>query len=110
MTEAQARCLAAIKRLTTPDGVSPTVREIADDMGLGVSNVHRLIVCLERDHKVSRTGGARGIHILAKDRRDPVALADKIVEAILHQQQLFANAQRKFTRYHMRRIIAETLA
>lgn len=56
ITKPQADCLAAIKRLTTPEGVSPSLGELRDVLGYrGRSAVHRVVQRLSERGLVTYT-------------------------------------------------------
>lgn len=66
ITPGQIDVLKAIVRLTRRrDGLRPTVREIADEIGVGPNDVYQKLVRLERDRWVERTAGVcRSVKVL----------------------------------------------
>jgi DNA-binding MarR family transcriptional regulator len=55
----QRELLRAIADLTARrDGLRPTVRELAQELGTGMNDVYQKLVRLERDGLVERTPGA----------------------------------------------------
>ena len=78
ITPAQERVLKAIETHIAREGMSPTIREIADRLELGVASVFKLVERLERNGYVGRSSGkSRSLTVLrsAKDKtKDPVGL------------------------------------
>jgi SOS-response transcriptional repressor LexA len=66
LTKAESKVLEAIKALTTPEGVSPSYKEIAELTGYkSVSNVSRLIMQLKRKNKIRNVDlMARSIQVI----------------------------------------------
>ena len=66
LTPTQAVCLSAIREYVAHNGVSPTLQELADALGLaGRSGVHRVLRGLvERGHVRIVPGKARGIELV----------------------------------------------
>lgn len=66
ITPEQIAVLQAIVRLTRRrDGLRPTVREIADEVGVVTNDVYQKLVRLERDGWVERTAGVcRSVRVL----------------------------------------------
>ena len=77
LTRRQAETLSAIKRLTSKDGVAPTLRELGKELGIAQSNVSHLLDRLEERGFIRRPRyRARAIEIL----RDGPAMSPEIKE------------------------------
>lgn len=63
MTRAQLAVINAIRDLTV-DGVSPSMREIGEEIGVGVSWVHRCVEALEAQGRLRREGDRRGLIVI----------------------------------------------
>lgn len=73
LTESQRRLLQAIEAHLTRTGTSPTMRELADELGYGVANVFKQIQRLERNGYISRVAGkSRSIKVLRHSSDDEV--------------------------------------
>jgi repressor LexA len=65
LTEPQKRVLIAIESLIADQGASPTLRELADNLGQGVASIFKLVQRLERNGYVGRTAGkSRSLTVL----------------------------------------------
>ena len=74
LTPPQERLLLAIEAYIEREATSPTLRELAETLGLGVASVYKLILRLERNGFVGRTvGKSRGITVL-RSASDPASL------------------------------------
>lgn len=78
ITPAQERVLKAIEAHIAREGMSPTIREVADRLEVAVGGVFKIIERLERNGYVGRASGkSRTLTVLrsAKDKtKDPVGL------------------------------------
>lgn len=77
MTPKQAECLAAIERLTTPEGVSPSYEQIAAELGLASKGaVHaRIEGLLAHGYLVRPAGRYRGLRVAHKPSPTPYSVA-----------------------------------
>ncbi len=65
LTEPQKRLLQALEAYAARHGMSPTLRELADDVGHGVANVFKQVQRLERNGFISRVAGkSRSLMVL----------------------------------------------
>ena len=65
LTAPQERALNAIESHIDREGMSPTLRELADQLGQGVASVYKLVQRLERNGYVSRMAGkSRSLTVL----------------------------------------------
>ena len=65
LTAAQKRLLEAIETFMAQNGMSPTMREMAEELEQGVANVFKLVQRLERNGYVSRVAGkARSLTVI----------------------------------------------
>lgn len=71
MTRAQAAVLNAIRVLTV-EGVSPSMREIGAEVGIGVSWVHRCVEALEAQGRVRREGDRRCLIVIGDFDRERI--------------------------------------
>jgi Mn-dependent DtxR family transcriptional regulator len=64
-TPAQEKTLEALKRLTNErGGIPPTVRELADDLGVTGPTVHQSLNLLAKQGIIRKLPGARGLQII----------------------------------------------
>ena len=67
LTASQERLLNVIESHIARESLSPTLRELADELGQGVSNVFKLVQRLERNGYVRRTAGkSRSITVVRR--------------------------------------------
>lgn len=65
LTEPQRRLLKAIEAYIVRHGMSPTLRELADELGQGAPSIYKLVQRLERNGYLRRTlGKARSMTVL----------------------------------------------
>ena len=65
LTEPQKRLLQALEAYAARHGMSPTMRELADEVGHGVANVFKQVQRLERNGFISRVAGkSRSLTVL----------------------------------------------
>ena len=65
LTEPQKRLLQALEAYAAQHGMSPTMRELADEVGHGVANVFKQVQRLERNGFISRVAGkSRSLMVL----------------------------------------------
>lgn len=70
LSPSQARLLEVIKRLTRDMGMSPTLQELADDLGIKPPSVYDGILRLEKKGLIRKLPGKkRGIRILNNKTR-----------------------------------------
>ena len=72
LTAPQERLLNAVEAYIARNGMSPTLREMAEELGQGVASVFKLVQRLERNGYVSRSAGkSRSLTVLrpAKEER-----------------------------------------
>ena len=79
MTPRQDYCLRVIRELTRGE-VTPSYRQIADRMGIGVGATHALVQHLIEAGRVVNVGGARCLRLVTAENR-PATLADRILQA-----------------------------
>ena len=73
LTEAQQRLLEAIEAYVARHGRSPSMREMADELGQGVANVFKLVQRLERNGYVSRVPGkSRSLVVIRSGHEEPI--------------------------------------
>lgn len=95
ITPAQERVLKAIETFIAREGMSPTMRELADRLEMGTGSVFKQIERLERNGYIERgTGKSRSLTVLrsAKDKeRDPVGLVSiPLLGTVAAGQPIFA--------------------
>jgi repressor LexA len=74
LTPPQERLLLAIETYIEREATSPTLRELAEVLQLGVASVYKLLLRLERNGFVGRTvGKSRGLTVL-RSAADPASL------------------------------------
>ena len=65
LTAPQQRLLIAIEAYVTREGLSPTLRELADELDQGVASIYKLVQRLERNGFLRRTPGkSRSLTVL----------------------------------------------
>jgi repressor LexA len=65
LTAPQQRVLDAIEAHINREGMSPTLRELADELGQGVASIYKLVQRLERNGYVGRSAGkSRSLTVL----------------------------------------------
>ena len=73
LTASQQRLLEAIEGHIAQAGMSPTLRELADQLGLGVASVFKSVQRLERNGYVRRMAGkSRSLTVLRSGREAPL--------------------------------------
>lgn len=73
VTPPQQRLLDAITAHLAREGMPPTLRELADELGQGVASVYKLVQRLERNGYVGRTAGkSRSLTILQGGGQAPL--------------------------------------
>ena len=73
LTAPQERLLNEIEAYIARNGMSPTVREMADQVGQGVASVFQLMQRLERNGYVSRTAGkSRSLTVIRSASEQPL--------------------------------------
>ncbi|MEU5836396.1 helix-turn-helix domain-containing protein [Streptomyces diacarni] len=60
LSDAQLRVLDCLRAWIATHGEAPTLREIAEQLGIGVPTVHHHLRRLTEEGLASRTGGWRG--------------------------------------------------
>lgn len=72
LTPPQQRLLGAIEAYISREGLSPTLRELADELGHGVANVYKLVQRLERNGYIGRSAGkSRSLTVLRSATESP---------------------------------------
>lgn len=72
MTPRQRQVMDAITYLSDR-GVSPSMREIAAHVGIGVSHVHRIVDSLESHGRLRREGDRRGLIVIGDFDEERIA-------------------------------------
>jgi repressor LexA len=73
LTAPQERLLNAIEAHIVRHGMSPTLREMADELGQGVASVFKLVQRLERNGYIGRSAGkSRSLTVLRSANETPV--------------------------------------
>ena len=73
LTAPQERLLNAIEAHIARHGMSPTLREMADELGQGVASVFKLVQRLERNGYIGRSAGkSRSLTVLRSANETPV--------------------------------------
>lgn len=73
LTEPQKKLLQAIEAYVVQNGMSPTMRELAEELGHGVASVFKQVQRLERNGYVSRVAGkSRSLTVLRSADEEPV--------------------------------------
>lgn len=93
LTEPQKRLLQALESYIARNGISPTMRELAAEVGHGVAGVFKQIQRLERNGYVSRTAGkSRSLKVVrsANDAAVPGLVAVPLVGTVVAGHPLFA--------------------
>lgn len=70
LTRKQHEVLEAARALERRRGYTPSVRELARELGLSAATVQEHLVALERKGHVRRTGNAFGLQLLAPEARE----------------------------------------
>lgn len=93
LTEPQKRLLQALERFIACHGISPTMRELAAEVGHGVAGVFKQIQRLERNGYVSRTAGkSRSLKVIRSANEEAVQglVAIPLVGTVVAGHPLFA--------------------
>lgn len=93
LTEPQKRLLQALERYIASHGISPTMRELAAEVGHGVAGVFKQIQRLERNGYVSRTAGkSRSLKVVRSANEEAVQglVAIPLVGTVVAGHPLFA--------------------
>lgn len=73
LTEPQKRLLGAIEAYLARHGMSPTMREMAEELGQGVANVFKLVQRLERNGYITRVPGkSRSFTVVRSADEEPI--------------------------------------
>lgn len=73
LTEPQKRLLQAIEAFVARNGMSPTMRELADELGHGVASVFKQVQRLERNGYISRIAGkSRSLTVIRSASEEPI--------------------------------------
>ncbi len=93
LTEPQKRLLQALESYIARHGISPTMRELAAEIGHGVAGVFKQIQRLERNGYVSRTAGkSRSLKVVRSANEEAVQglVAIPLVGTVVAGHPLFA--------------------
>src|SRR5262245_50978015 len=72
LTPPQQRLLNVIETYIAREGLSPTLRELAEELGQGVGNVYKLVQRLERNGYIGRSAGkSRSLTVLRSVTEPP---------------------------------------
>lgn len=97
LTEPQKRLLQALESYIARNGISPTMRELAAEVGHGVAGVFKQIQRLERNGYVSRTAGkSRSLKVIRSANEEAVQglVAIPLIGTVVAGQPLFAQENR----------------
>jgi len=73
LTEPQKKLLQAIEAYIARHGMSPTMREMAEELGQGVANVFKLVQRLERNGYITRVPGkSRSLTVVRSVGEEPI--------------------------------------